>query len=1199
MSDMFLKRLELTGFKSFANSVHVEFEDGVTAVVGPNGSGKSNISDAIRWVLGEQSARNLRGAKMEDVIFSGSEHRAPLQMAEISLILNNEASQLAIDYSEVAVTRRVFRSGDSEYLINGHACRLKDIIDLFMDSGLGKESFSIIGQGRVEEILSSKSEDRRTIFEEAAGVRKYKQRKQQSEKKLKDTEDNLSRIRDILHELESQVGPLEEQASVAKEYIAQKEELKLVEVGVMVQEITEMHAVWSEDKAKLAEISDRKQRLEKTISRLESKQEEGANQLKQAEKATEALQQELMKTSEETEKQEGLKELWKERKKHYAQNRMQYKKELEQLQKRREELAERLQKEEKDFNECERKASATKKKLDEVNDALAGLEENKDQELEELKSAYIDKLNVKTALSNELRHLEEQQEKIHASLSRKKSTNTDLLEEREKQAGLLEELETKWSSVKKEVEEQVSEWQNKNRELELKTTKMDEKESLYYEGLRHVQQLEAKRDTLETMQQDYAGFFNGVKHVLKERDRSFTGIHGALAEIIQVPHELQLAVETALGASQQHVIVEDEKTGRKAIQFLRDRNLGRATFLPKNVVKPRIIPARDLDKISGEKAFIGVACKLVSADPSYTNVLEHVLGNVIIATNIKEARDLAAAVQYRYRIVTLEGDVLSPGGAMSGGSVQKKQGQLLGRQQEIDALKQNIAKLSTKTQALEKELKDWKEAKQQLRQTLESLTKLGAQKREEERHCKMQLEEAKLQFDSLQNRLRVYDMETKEISEEDKNNQSKIKELSKKIKTAADELVEANDSIAALSARKEKDESQKAELMQKQTELQISLAKEEEQKASGLRSVSRMKQEYKSLTAEIIEKDEANSLIEAELSEQAVGASTVEEKLEEKKKEKRRLSQTLEESRARRDQLLIKQTELDNEVRVSLNQHTYQQEQYHIKEIAINRLDVELDNRLQHLQEEYELTFEAAEHAFPLTQDLSAAKERVKLLKMGLEELGDVNLGAVDEFARVKERFDFLNGQKNDLEEAKQTLLDIIAEMDEEMTSRFQETFFEIQRHFKDVFAELFDGGKADLELTDKEDLLSTGVDIVAQPPGKKLQHLALLSGGERALTAIALLFAILRAKPVPFCVLDEVEAALDEANVKRFASFLKDFSKQTQFVVVTHRKGTMEEADALYGVTMQESGISNLVSVKLEEMKELVEAGTVKENQI
>ncbi|SDN27012.1 chromosome segregation protein SMC [Alkalicoccus daliensis] len=1196
---MFLKRLELAGFKSFANPVSIEFEDGVTAVVGPNGSGKSNISDAVRWVLGEQSARNLRGAKMEDVIFSGSETRAALPMAEISLVLNNEDSHLTIDYSEVAVTRRVYRSGDSEYLINDHPCRLKDIVELFMDSGLGKESFSIIGQGRVEEILSSKAEDRRAIFEEAAGVRKYKQRKQQSEKKLGDTEDNLKRVRDIIYELEAQVGPLEEQASVASEYKAQKEELKLVEVGVLAEEIKTMHADWTENKQKFSEIGARKQRLQSSVERLEKKLHQKVRELKEADAEVEELQKMLLKISEDTEKQEGLKELWKERKKHYSQNRQQYRKELEQLQDKRSQLERVLEQEKQSWQNIHEKTSATQKKLAEVNEKMNNIGENKEAELEDLKSEYIDKLNNKTSLSNEFRYLEEQQLKITASLRRKEESNTDLLKSRKEQQQMVEKIEEEWNQAKEEVTAQIHLWKEKNQSLEAETRKYDDKESLYYEGLRHLQQMEAKQDTLETMQQDYAGFFSGVKHVLKERDKSFPGIHGAVAELLTVPAHLQLAVETALGAAQQHVVVEDEATGRRAIQFLRDRNLGRATFLPKSVVKPRNIPAYELQKLNTYEAYLGVGSDLVEADSQYEGIVNHVLGNVIFATNLKEAKSLAQSIQYKFRIVTLDGDVLSPGGAMSGGSVQKKQGQLLGRQREIDDIKNKISILREQTETLEHELKEWKNKKLKWKQDLQQLADQGEDLREKERKSKMKLEEAKLHYDSLQTRLRVYDMETQETIEEKSANEKRIEQLKSEIEKVSGILKTSNDRIQELSNRKEHDASLKSELLQQQKEFQIALAKEEEQEAHALRALERMKSEYQALTKEIIEKDEANSLIEAELSEQAVDASSVEVVLEEKKQQKQELIGKVDKSKINRDELSKAQREIESELRDTVNQHTYHQEQHHAVEIIINRLDVELDSRLGHLQNEYELTFEAALKEYPLQQALEEAKEKVKLLKMGIEELGEVNLGAIDEYARVKERYDFLLEQKNDLEDAKQTLQDIISEMDEEMTSRFESTFTEIQGHFKDVFSELFGGGKAALELTNKEDLLSTGVEIVAQPPGKKLQNLALLSGGERALTAIALLFAILRARPVPFCVLDEVEAALDEANVQRFAGFLKDFSHNTQFVVVTHRKGTMEEADALYGVTMQESGVSNLVSVKLGAAEELVEAGAVKEGQI
>ncbi|WP_147802503.1 chromosome segregation protein SMC [Alkalicoccus halolimnae] len=1193
---MFLKRLELAGFKSFADPVHVEFEDGVTAVVGPNGSGKSNISDAVRWVLGEQSARNLRGAKMEDVIFSGSEKRSPLNMAEISLILNNENSQLKIDFSEVAVTRRVFRSGDSEYLINGQQARLKDIVDLFMDSGIGKESFSIIGQGRVEEILSSKAEDRRAIFEEAAGVRKYKYRKQQSEKKLDDTEDNLSRVRDILYELESQVEPLEEQASLAKEYLVQREELKEIEAALLVFEIKNMHDSWMKEKDLVEEMENRKKRLESTLSKRETKQREGIQELKEIEGALEEYQQKLLKVSEETEKQEGLKELWKERKKHYVQNRAQYRKELETLQEKRADLDRVLEAEQDRLKEISLQVKETKKKLKETKSSLENLDENKEKKIEELKSVYIDLLNEKTSLSNEERYLQEQSEKTNQSIERQKMENAELLSSRVKEEKAFAEAENNYRVCQERVEELVKEWQDKKRRQEKRLKEFEKKETLYYEGLRHMQHLEAKIETQESMQQDYAGFFNGVKHILKERDRSFKGIDGAVAELIDVPEKLQTAVETALGASQQHVVVKDEETGRKAIQFLRERKLGRATFLPRSVVKSRLMAERDTDKIKGDPSFVGIASELVSTKETFETTVRHILGNVVIATDLREAKSLAEKLQYRYRIVTLEGDVLNPGGSMTGGSLQKKQASLISRQKELETLKSNLASLTKDTQKLEEELRSWKHKKQEVEKELEDLKTDGELERENERDAKMALEEKKLSLNALRDRLRIYDLDMQEAEQEQLKRKERRSSLSRQLKEKEAELEELNERISSLSESKVKDDSKKTSVQEQLSELQIQHAKQEEQESNINQTVHRLTKERRDLTAEIVEKDEANSLLEAELSEKTVDASSIDGELDQKRTQKKNYTEKLNKLREKKNGLQELQSSIDAEVKETSNQRQYLQEQLHEHEISINRLDVELDNRLHHLQEEYELSFEAAEKEHHLSIPAEDARAKVKLLKMGLDEIGDVNLGAIEEFERVRERFDFLKEQKDDLEEAKSTLLSIISEMDEEMTSRFKETFSEIQAHFQSVFQELFGGGKASLELTSPDDLLTTGVDIAAQPPGKKLQHLALLSGGERALTAIALLFSILRARPVPFCVLDEVEAALDEANVNRFAEFLKDFSRETQFIVVTHRKGTMETADALYGVTMQESGVSNLVSVKLAESKELVKSGSLRE---
>ncbi|TVP87942.1 MAG: chromosome segregation protein SMC [Alkalicoccus sp.] len=1193
---MFLKRLELAGFKSFADLVHVEFEEGVTAVVGPNGSGKSNISDAVRWVLGEQSARNLRGSKMEDVIFSGSETRPALNMAEISLILNNEQQKLAVDYTEVAVTRRVFRTGDSEYLINGQSCRLKDIIDLFMDSGIGRESFSIIGQGRVEEILSSKAEDRRAIFEEAAGVRKYKQRKQQAEKKLMDTEENLKRVRDILHELEAQVQPLEEQASAAREYLAQKEELKQIEAAVLVYEVKEKHEEWTAEKERLEEIESRKARLVSKVSKIEEKQMSGRKLLKTLDKKVEQNQQDLLDISQEVEKQEGLKELWKERKKHYSQNRLQYRREIEVLQEKRNALDESLKQEERVLKETVSVLENTKTELRDVQEKLSVLGESKEQQLEELKSQYIDLLNEKTSLDNERRYTEEQMIKAEEYLNRRERENADVLKQRQAFEQKMHDKENKYKAAKEKVENITNRWYEKKNAFERLLRQNEDKESLYYEGLRHLQQMEAKRDTLESMQQEYTGFFTGVKHILKERDRDFSGVRGAVAELISVPEKLGTALETALGASQQHVVVENEAAGRKAIQYLKSKNLGRATFLPLDTVKSRFISETDLDKVRTFDAFTGVASELVETEDKYRHVMRHLLGNVLIASNLQSAESLAKAVYYRYRIVTLEGDILNPGGSMTGGSLHKKQTQLLGRQKELESLKVKISSMTEKTTELEAGVRAWKSKRKELENELQEIKQSGEENREKELRMKTALEEFRVTGSSLHEKLRLYDMETKETLEEQHNRKHKLQKLTKEVDDLNRKLESMDEKIHKLSENREKEETDKAHLVQRSTSLQIAYAKEEEQAANQRENLQRIRRDLKELSEEIAEKDEANSLLEAELNEKSSDASSVEDILAEKKAERSELNSKLKSLREKRTEQEKRLQEVEGELKESSNQNTYLQEQLHNRQLEVNRLDMELDQRLNHLQEEYELSFQAAEQQYYLSISLEEAQSKVRLLKMGLSELGEVNTGAIDEFARVKERFDFLHGQKEDLEEAKATLTDIIGEMDSEMVGRFEYTFNSIQHHFHSVFRELFGGGNAALELSNPEDLLHTGVDISAQPPGKKLQNLALLSGGERALTAIALLFSILKARPVPFCVLDEVEAALDEANVSRFAEFLKEFSCDTQFVVVTHRKGTMEKADALYGVTMQESGISNLVSVKLEESKELVGTGSSKE---
>ncbi|RKL68968.1 chromosome segregation protein SMC [Salipaludibacillus neizhouensis] len=1186
---MFLKRLELVGFKSFAERLSIDFVKGVTAVVGPNGSGKSNISDAIRWVLGEQSAKNLRGAKMEDVIFSGSDSRAALNMAEITLVLDNEDQHLSIDYSEVSITRRVFRSGDSEYLINRQSCRLKDIVDLFMDSGLGKEAFSIIGQGRVEEILSSKPEERRMIFEEAAGVLKYKNRKQKSEKKLFDTQDNLNRVKDILHELEAQVEPLKEQASIAKEYLEKKEELKNNEVGVLVKEIEILHEEWSDGKKELDDLRGREGTLQVAVQNLEAKLERYRSNMQTLDDSIEDLQSILLTASEDLEKQEGQREVWKERRKNFAQNKDQFSLEISNLKDKKQEISLQLKKQELLVQEHKEKVTITSKAVKELESKLEELEEGSEEKLESLKADYIEWLNEKASYKNEQSFLKEQTVKSEDKRLRLERDNEGLVERRQNIQQEKEKATSSWTEAKENVDKLLMDYQNVKREEESKDGEYEKKEKLLYDALRHLQQLTSRKEVIEEMQNDYAGFFHGVKEILKERDRTFPGIHGAVAEIIEVETSRQTAIEIALGASQQHIVVVDENTGRKAIQFLKERKLGRATFLPIDVVKPRSVPSHDHNRIKSLQGFIGIGSDLVNFDVKFTSVIQHILGNVVIAKDMKGAQEIARTLNYRFRIVTLDGDVVNPGGGMTGGSVKQNQSQILGRQQELERVQEKVQKLDSQTAELQKQVSLLKEERMNIQDKKRSLTEEGEQARTTEQDKRALLKELELSEGNLNERLKVYDLEYNDYKDEMTEKTNRITDLSEMIEKAELKIEVLNEQIEKIGKQQKKDQSNKQELSSKLTEQKIQFATEQEQLSNFQAEFNRFSQELQEVSQLILTKDQDFMQLEQELSNQAVNASDLDQVIDHRKEEKDKTIGLI--TTRRKDRLALQQNHDDKERESKeLNrQLKFVSQTLHEKEVKVNRLDVELDTRLTKLQEEYEVSYDGAKEKFPLQIPLEEAKTKVKLIKMAMEELGSVNVGAIEEYDRVKERYEFLAEQKADLEEAKATLHQVISEMDEEMTRLFKETFDQIQSHFQEVFRELFGGGRASLELTDPEDLLHTGVEIVAQPPGKKLQNLALLSGGERALTAIALLFSILKVRPVPFCVLDEVEAALDDANVVRFAHYLKDFSEQTQFIVVTHRKGTMEEADVLYGVTMQESGVSNMVSVKLEETKELM----------
>ncbi|WP_409294408.1 chromosome segregation protein SMC [Peribacillus sp. SCS-26] len=1186
---MFLKRLDIVGFKSFAERIALDFVPGVTAVVGPNGSGKSNIIDSIRWVLGEQSARSLRGGKMEDIIFAGSDSRKPLNFAEVTLTLDNEKHFLPLDYQEVSVTRRVYRSGDSEFFINKQSCRLKDIIDLFMDSGLGKEAFSIISQGKVEEILSSKPEDRRSIFEEAAGVLKYKNRKKKAELKLFETQDNLNRVQDIIYELEGQVEPLKIQSSIAKEYLQKKEELKEFEVALTVHEIESLHEKW-ESLTHDYEVH-KKMELEssKALQEKEAVVAECRVRIAALDEMINSLQDVLLHASEELEKLEGRKEVLKERKKNASQNRLQ-------LEKAKEEAALRISQLEGE-RELEKKAletleSSTKELQANVNlkqEELSLLKVNIEETLEDLKSDYIDWLNRQAAARNEYQLIEQQLNQQAAKSARLDEENSKYLLERISINGEKEELASRLQALQARMEEEIHLFRKQQQSLENLRTNYQKQEKTLYQALQFLQQAKSRKEMLEEMEEDYAGFFQGVKEVLKVKNTQLSGIEGAVAELIQVPREYQAAVEIALGGSAQHIVVQNEEHARSAIQFLKRHSFGRATFLPMTVIKGRSLPQSVFHTMESHPSFIGPAASLISYDSKFRDVIENLLGAIVLTRDLKGANELARLTGQRYRFVTLEGDVVNPGGSMTGGAIKQKNASLLSRKGELEELKIKLTDMEDKTTKLEEHVKMLKRDIQTGEAQLEHARSAGESLRLDEQALKGEIREVEFQEKNINDRLSVYDLEKMSAAEENQEKQDRLKTIKQTLASCEQEIQKLNAEISRLTEQKQTQATSREALSEELNELKIELATKKGQLQHQRDKFQRQMEEHAALKERYAEYAEDLSLLENEMENNFSGESQLEAASRQKQLEKDEAIKLLAERRQERQGLHTALTEADDLLRELARQYKGLTEALKDEEVKLNRLDVELDNKLIHLQQEYFLSFEAAKENHPLSLPADEAKKKVKLIKMAIDELEPVNLGAIDEYERVSERYEFLLEQKNDLQEAKDTLYQVIGEMDEEMKRRFQTSFSAIKEHFGEIFPALFGGGRAELRLTSPDDLLGTGVDIVAQPPGKKLQNLGLLSGGERALTAIALLFAILKARPVPFCILDEVEAALDDANVHRFSQYLKQFSAETQFIVITHRKGTMEGADVLYGVTMQESGVSKMVSVRLQDTKELI----------
>lgn len=1185
---MFLKRLEVVGFKSFADRIGIDFVPGVTAVVGPNGSGKSNVTDAIRWVLGEQSAKSLRGSKMEDVIFAGSASRKPLNFAEVTLILNNEDEEVGIPYSEISVTRRVYRSGESEYLLNNQQCRLKDITDLFMDSGLGKEAFSIISQGRVDEILNSKPDDRRTIFEEAAGILKYKLRKKKAEQKLLETDDNLHRVLDILHELDSRLEPLKIQSSAAKDYLHMTEELKELDMSLIVHDLEEHHQELLIVKEEHEQLEQQEQHQASEIANYQTKMDELRKKIHNIDEMIDAAQERLVEASAEVERWEGRKALMQEKRSNAEKQFQQLQLALKEAKEEEMELAKTEEENKKLFDLKKNEIQQLKAEIKQLDVSLNSSVFQIEQQIEEYKNLYIDLLNEEATAKNELKHIEQQLTQYEETEERMNDRSEEMLKKLKQVSHMKNELAQKLEYIRNKVSDVLEQYEQLQRQLNAATSSFEEKQRMLYQAYQHQQQLKSRKEAIEELESDFSGFTFGVKEILLARERGeLKGIEGAVLELLKVEGKYSKAIETALGAATQHIVTNTEQDAQKAIGWLKAKKAGRATFLPKNVMKSRKLSTTQIQEAMNHPAYIQLAHELVEFDEHNRNIVEYLLGNVLVAENLEGASQIARLCGYKYRVVTLDGDIVNAGGSLTGGSV-KQQNSLFTRKAELEQLKKNLSQIEQSIYQAEKTLATEKETLTTLREQVELLKVQSEQYRQEEMELHSKYVELELEEKNLKN---TVNLATSEKSSASSRREALLKQKSQTEERLAElnnELQKVNDKVEQLSKAKIQSETEKDLLREQSAEKRSELAVLQEQlnqlqiqTADIALKRSKVLQQMESISREIewIQNERDNHLTDEEI-EQAIS---------EWAEKRNQYSFTIQENRQLRIEYQQQLYQLDEQFKELQKIHKGFLEQLRSIDVKKSRIEFEINRLTNLLEEEYEIDFDEAKNEAVELDDVEQIRKKVKLLKQSIEELGPVNLTAIEEYERVLERYTFLTEQRNDLIEAQQTLNETIREMDEEMATRFKESFEKIQLQFREVFRELFGGGHADLILLDSNNLLETGIEIVAQPPGKKLQSLSLLSGGERALTAIALLFAILNSRPVPFVILDEVEAALDEANVERYSTYLKKLSRDSQFIVITHRKGTMEGADVLYGITMQESGVSKLVSVKLEDEVVLV----------
>lgn len=1182
---MLLTKLELYGFKSFANRVEIRFDKGITAIIGPNGSGKSNIAESMRWVLGEQSAKSLRGAKMEDVIFSGTQVKRQMAFCEVQLTLDNSDHLLPVDYTEVQITRRVYRSGESEYFINRTPCRLKDIVDLFRDTGIGKEGYSIIGQGRIDDILSSKSEDRRAIFEEAAGISKYRARKEEAERKLAATRANLVRIGDIVDELASRLDPLFEQSEVAKQYLKLKEELKSIELNAFLHQYDRAKVKIAAQQEQIADLLSREEALLAQSAELTATAAVEQDAARRMDGLISARQSELLELTRRVEQQDGESRLLAERAERLQKDAQDAQQEahtqrekaralgieLDTLTASRDDAALRLEELSADVQKKEQELSA---RIEEIASREEELERRKERIIEamnRLSSAKVQSSRLQTMLDNlaqreaELLPTIESARRELDEIAREKREH----EEKVKEAlAALSALEGESAAARQAIEdaaERKAENVAKLRELERETAALHSRENL-----------------LKEMQRGYEGYYAGVKNLLKDCEKGLVGkgVLGVVAQLMRVPEQLIKPVEYALGTALQNIVTEDENAAKRAIEHLRKNNYGRATFLPLTAIRPRVLTPEERAALVNYPGVLGVASDLVEAEPRFKNICENLLGRTVVVEDMAAGIALARDTRHAFRVVTLLGDIIHTGGSITGGSAQKKETGLLGRENEISRIQKRLKAIEEEKK---KRIQQEAQAEQAAREASERMERI-AKSMQERRIAVAQLKEKGETLDILLQRhsesLNGRLLEAERLRETRVDVQNQLCEIEKLQSSLEDSRQvsekDAESAQAEIAAMRSEREGLTEQLNAARME-HLSLKKEHESLSS---QCARLEKEVEAAKSA----ENAAHKRHAEAVAQMEGLLKKSGKLGEtiaalRRDSEERLEQ-IRESEQKRDESLAHAKELEEQADRCRREAETLKDARHQAELAKGKLEAELTALQNRIWEEYELTYEGAA-AYRTSVSFTSSQRQTDQIRREIRALGEVNVNAIEDYKSVKARYDELYAQQQDLLKAERDLTELIEELLSTMSRQFKTQFARINKFFAETFAELFGGGTAELRLAG-EDVLNCDIDIIAQPPGKKLQMLSLLSGGEKALTAIALMFAMLKHKPMPFCVLDEIESSLDEANVDNFASYLKRYAHQTQFILITHRKGSMEVSDTLYGVTMEEKGVSKLVSVKL-----------------